>query len=185
MRTLVVFESMYGNTHAIADAIAEAFRSAGAVQVVPATEISSDQVAWADLVIAGGPTHARGLPTEATRASAQETAATPAEKQGWELKLELDPASEGPGIREWLATLPVGQGKRAAAFDTRVSAPAFITGRASKGIATELRRLGYDLVADAESFIIDTHNKLKPGELERARSWGTTLAARLEAATSR
>jgi flavodoxin len=34
MRALVVYESMYGNTHQIAEAIARGLRSAYAVQVV-------------------------------------------------------------------------------------------------------------------------------------------------------
>jgi hypothetical protein len=185
MHTLIVYESMYGNTHAIADAIADGLKPSGDVQVVPATDISTEHVAWADLVIAGGPTHAHGMPNEKTRASAQETAAKPEDMQGWEITLTLDPAAEGPGIREWLATLGAGNGKRAAAFDTRVGAPAFISGQASKGIAKELRGRGYSLVAEPESFIVDTDNALKKGERERATAWAAGLAARLEPAASR
>jgi hypothetical protein len=66
---------------------------------------------------------------------------------------------------------------RAAAFDTRVHAPALVTGQASKGIAKGLRDHGYKLVADPESFIVDTHQRLHAGELERARGWGERLAA--------
>ena len=70
MHTLVVYESMYGNTRAIAKAIGEGARSSGDVTVIPAGDSTAELVAWADLVIVGGPTHARGLSTEASRRSA-------------------------------------------------------------------------------------------------------------------
>ena len=72
-----------------------------------------------------------------------------------------------------------GRGARgaAAAFDTRIDAPAALTGRASKGIAKRLRRCGFSLVVEPESFLVDKHNRLVDGEEERARAWGAALAA--------
>ena len=67
--------------------------------------------------------------------------------------------------------------RRCAAFDTRIDAPAALTGRASKGIAKRLRRCGFDLVAEPESFLVDKHNHLLEGEAERARAWGAALAS--------
>ena len=80
MHTLLIYESMYGNTHAIAAAIAEGFRPNGDVRVVPVSEATDDLVTWADLVIVGGPTHARGMTTPGSRTSAVEAAAKP---DGW------------------------------------------------------------------------------------------------------
>jgi hypothetical protein len=179
MHTLVVYESMYGNTHAVADAVGLGLQPTGEVRVVAVTDVSPDMVAWADLVIAGGPTHDHGMASAKSRESARETAAKPEAAEGWELRLTLDPAAAGPGVREWLEALGPGGGKRAAAFDTRVKAPAFLTGRASSGIAKRLRGRGFRLVAEPESFLVDSHNKLVPGEIERAMRWASSLAATL------
>jgi Flavodoxin len=171
MHTLVIYESMYGNTHAVAAAISEGIQDLEA-RVVPVGEATDDLVAWADLVIVGGPTHARGMSTPGSRSSAVAGAAKP---DGWS-QVTVDPAATGPGVREWLQGLGAGNGKPAAAFDTRVPAPALITGRASSAIAKGLRDHGFRLVADPESFIVDTHQRLRAGETERAMKWGKALA---------
>lgn len=185
MRTLVLYESMYGNTHVIAEAIADGIRPSSEVRVLPAREATSELVTWADLVIVGGPTHARGMPSPSSRASARDTAAKPEAAKGWDLELTLDPTAEGPGVREWLAALGPGDGKLAAAFDTRVHGPAIITGRASSGIAQGLRGHGYKLIADPESFLVDTHNRLSTGEQARATGWAAHLVANLVPAASK
>ncbi len=179
MRALVVYESMYGNTHTIADGIAEGLQPSGEVRLVAVGDATPDLVAWADFVIAGGPTHAHGMSKPSSRSNARETAAKP---DGWTV-MKVDPAAEGPGVREWLEALAPGDGKPAAAFDTRAHAPAVLTGRASSGIAKGLRGRGYKLVVDPESFIVDTHNQLMAGEREHATKWAASLAAELVAAT--
>jgi hypothetical protein len=115
------------------------------------------------------------LSTPSSRTSAVESAAKP---DGWS-EVTLDPGAEGSGVREWLEGLGAGGGKRAAAFDTRAVGPALITGRASTGIAKGLRDHGFRLVAEPESFIVDTHQRLKAGEVERAARWGSALVADL------
>lgn len=173
MRTLVIYESMYGNTHAIADAIGDGLRSAGEVRVVNVGNATDDLEAWADLIVVGGPTHVHGMTHERTRDAAREMAEKP------ESEVTLDPSAAGPGVRDWLESLVAGSGKRAAAFDTRAQGPAFLTGRASAGIANILKRRGFRLIAEAESFLIDSHSKVVAGELERAKAWGTSLASEL------
>lgn len=173
MHALLIYESMYGNTHAIATAIAGSLSRYSEVRVVPVNEATDDLVAWADLVVAGAPTHAHGMPTARSRSSAVDGAAKP---DGWS-HVTLDPSAQGPGIREWLEGLAAVDGKRAAAFDTRAPGPALLTGRASTGIAKQLREHGFKLVADPESFIIDTHQQLRVGEVERAATWASRLAA--------
>lgn len=175
MHTLLIYESMYGNTHAIATAIAGSLSRFSEVRVVPASEATDDLVGWADLVVAGAPTHAHGMPTAKSRSSAVDSAAEP---DGWS-HVTLDPSAQDPGIREWLAGLGAVDGKRAAAFDTRAPGPALLTGRASTGIAKQLREHGFTLVTDPESFIIDTHQLLRHGEEERAATWASSLVADL------
>ncbi|MGZ4632256.1 MAG: flavodoxin family protein [Actinomycetes bacterium] len=170
MHTLIVFESMYGNTHTVAEKIAEGLAPRGDVTVVPAYDVTDDLVAWADIVVVGGPTHAHGVTSAATRKSAREAAAKPGSG------LSLDPDSGGPGLRDWFDGLGDAQGKRAAAFDTRIDMAAVLTGRASRGIAQRLRRHGFKLVVQPESFLVDKHNTLLAGEADRAVQWGARLA---------
>jgi hypothetical protein len=70
---------------------------------------------------------------------------------------------------------------RAAAFDTRIDAPAPITGRASKAIARRLRQHRCTLIADPESFLVTKDSHLEPHEADRARKWGAGLAVQLGA----
>jgi hypothetical protein len=152
MRATVICESSFGNTHAIAEAVAEALDA----EVLSAGDpIVLEEV---DLLVVGAPTHVHGLPGERSRKAAVE--------QG---------GSAGPGVRKWLDDLPHGH-SRAAAFDTRFDKPAFLTGSAAKGIAKRLRRRGFQLVAEPESFfVLGTEGPLKDGELERAAEWAVAL----------
>ena len=172
MKTLVVYESLYGRTHAIAEAIAVGLRPHGEVRVVPVGEAGSDLITWADLVVAGGPTHVHGMSRSKSRENGRARATKPVSS------LTLDPAASGAGVREWLDGLVKVDGKQAAAFDTRVTGPALITGRASGAIARGLRHHGFKLVDDAESFLVDSQTELLAGEIDRATAWGTQLAAR-------
>jgi hypothetical protein len=178
MHTLVLFESMYGNTHAIAKAIGEGARSSGEATVIPAHESTTDLIGWADLVIVGGPTHARGMSTEASRRSAMAAAAAP---DGWS-DVALDAYAAGLGVREWLDGVDDAQGKPAVAYDTRVFGPSVFTGRAASAIDKGLRAHGFRVVAKAESFAIDTHQRLRYGEVDRARKWGARIAASIQRA---
>jgi len=171
MRALVVYESMYGNTHVVADRIATGMRaSMDDVEVVPLDDATATVVAGADVLVVGGPTHVHGMTSERSREAAVEAL----KKQD---DLELDENAPGPGLRGWLDELD-GTGV-AAAFDTRIDAPAFLTGRASRGIAHRLRHHGYRELAPAESFLVDKHNHLLDGEADRAEAWGRTLAERV------
>lgn len=170
MRALVVYESMFGNTHEVAESIAVGLREWYEVRVVPVAEATVAHLAEADLVVVGGPTHAHGLSTDRSRHAAQEQA-------GKDAALDLDVAADGPGIREWLVEIGQVDGINAAAFDTRVDGPALLTGRASKTIARHLERHGFAIVADPISFLVDRHNHLVPGEPERAAGWGSLLAS--------
>jgi flavorubredoxin len=56
MNVVVIYESMSGSTHAIADAIGAGLNDGNEVLVVPAAGVSPDTVAGADLVVVGAPT---------------------------------------------------------------------------------------------------------------------------------
>jgi flavodoxin-like protein len=182
MRVVVVYESMFGNTRQIADAIGTGLTKdveGCVVSVVPVAEADYTQIKEADLVVVGGPTHVHGL----TRASTRQGAAKMAEQADSGVRLESDAIAEG--LREWLDSLGESTAHaKAAAFDTRMHGPTALTGRASKGIARALRHHGYELVTEPQSFIVTKQNTLEPGEEDRARLWGAGLAAAFAAATA-
>ena len=172
MRIVIVYESSYGNTHLVADAVAEGLRAGNDVEVVPVSEASQELITDADLVVVGGPTHVHGMSRGKTRQAAAEAADKPGSG------LTLDPDSSGPGLRDWFAALrPVHT--NAAAFDTRIDAPAVITGRASKGISRQLRHHGFREIIEPASFLVTKDSHLAPGQQTDARQWGERLAAAL------
>ena len=170
-----MYESMYHNTHEIADAIAAGLRTKGDVTVLPTALASLDDVTGCDLLVVGAPTHVHRLPTARTRRAA----IAARDRDG--STLQLDPHAADSSLREWLHALPRKAGALAAAFDTRMTGPATLTGRASRGIARQLRRHGATIVDPPTSFLVDHSNHLVAGESDRAETWGRSLAARLGA----
>ena len=169
MKVLVVYESMYGNTHAIAEAIGRGAGDGDDIEVVPVGDATPERLRAADVVVVGGPTHMHGESWTMTRSGARSAA----EKED----LELDPDAEGPGLRTWFHGIGKVDGVRAAAFDTRVDANPTLTGRASKGIARKLRHHGFDLLAEPESFLVTGDNVLIEGEDERAEAWARSVVS--------
>ena len=163
MRALVVYESMFGNTRAIAEAVADGLREVGEADVCEVASAPTDS-AGVDLVVVGGPTHAFGMTRSSTRQSAKEQSPDGAVVSG------------SGGVREWLHALPpTTKHPCAAAFDTRV-APARVPGSAAKGIAKRLRGKGFAVVMRPKTFWVSgTPGPLLDGELDQARAWGREL----------
>jgi mRNA degradation ribonuclease J1/J2 len=177
VHALVVYESMFGNTHTVATHIAEGIGTLLEARIVPVHDATPEQIAHADLVVVGGPTHIHGMSNERSRAGAADIASKDDD-------LELEPDALVDGLRDWFRDLAddVGQGRLAAAFDTRVRASALLTGRASNGIAKRLTAHGFGLAVDRESFFVDKSNHLEPGEAERATAWGRHVAEAAQSA---
>jgi hypothetical protein len=168
MKAVVVFESLYGNTHAVADAVAEGLRESADVDVVAVADAGPQVVGGADLLVVGGPTHIHGLSSDLSRKGA----ADDARKKG-----HPEPDVHGPALRSWFDGLEKASDGRAAAFDTRAGGPKLLTGSAARGISHRLHRHGYEVVGE-ESFVVeDMAGPLRDGELDRAREWGRQLAA--------
>ena len=96
MHALVVYESMFGNTPAVARAVAEGIRNEQDDSVIEVAEVGSKPVVGpdVDLLVIGGPTHAFGMTRPSTRESARgqvESSLAPSEE-----------LSHGIGVREWL-----------------------------------------------------------------------------------
>jgi flavorubredoxin len=169
---LVVFESMFGNTRDVADAIAEGLRTRYSVDLVEVGAAPTTLPRDMDLVVVGGPTHAFGMTRPATREDAASRSPSGI-------------ISSGTGLREWLEALVLPTVMRVAAFDTRIDKPR-VPGSAAKAAAKRLRRLGAHITAPAESFyVVDVRGPLLAGELQRARAWGESLATRTDASGKR
>ena len=172
MRVVVVYESMFGNTRVIANAIARGLEPVGDVRVVSVSDADHQVADSADVLVVGGPTHAHSMSRPSTRKAAADTAAKPDST----VKLEL--YALGKGVREWLDSIgPVGA--RFAAFDTRMKGPRWIMGSAALKIARTLRRHGAREIEKPASFLVTKYNALRPNEEERAVEWGQALADQL------
>jgi hypothetical protein len=168
MRAVIVYESMFGNTHAVAEAIGEGLEVDYEVDVAPVAKATRELLEGASLLVVGGPTHAHGMSRSRTRRWAVAMARKPGSA------FTLESGAEGPGLDQWFASLGHLH-TRAAAFDTRLDGLALCTGRASKVIYRRLRRHGLEMAARPESFIVTKDNQLAQGEESRARRWGEQL----------
>jgi flavodoxin len=178
MEIAVVFESMFGATHDVADAIGAGVAEAqpdATVTVLRGSEADPARVATADLLIVGGPTHMRGMTSGMTRKMAVSMEEKSEHDKGTPIGHGLEPDVEGPGLRDWFHELPkAAKGRQAAAFDTRGEGA--MMGGAAKGIAHRLESHGYELVAEPEGFFIEGDAQLlRSGELDRAREWAAGL----------
>lgn len=170
MRSLVVYESMFGNTAACAEAVATVLGRHGEVRLAHADERAG--LEGVDLVVVGSPTHGFALPSGLSRRAAR--------AQGADAS-----ASGRRGIREWLGGLepsptpgPPGATAApfAAAFDVR-QAPG-TAGAPSHRVLHRLEKLGLRRAAEPVSFRVGpTAGPLLDGELDRAAAWAATLAS--------
>lgn len=174
MRATVVYESMYGNTRSVAEAIGRGLRAAASTVPVSVTvtrvgDVDAEALRALDLLVVGGPTHAWGLSRPSTRRTAVEAAAKPGSR------LTVEPGADGPGLREWLEDLRCVP-TRVAAFDTHMKAPLGLSGSAARRIARRLKACGFLQAGRPEQFLVSKQNRLEPGEVDRATRWGETLA---------
>jgi len=167
MDAVVVYESMFGNSERVARAVAEGLGERVGVTVLDVDDPAAapEGLQDADLLVAGGPTHAFGMTRPATRADAVQRATG-------------DVSGRTRGLREWVESVPrQGDARLAATFDTRVTKVKPLPGSAARGAAKVLRRAGFRmLVAPASFYVGDVEGPLDDGELDRARAWGRSLA---------
>ncbi|WP_026926935.1 flavodoxin domain-containing protein [Granulicoccus phenolivorans] len=165
MTTLIVYESLYGNTAEIAEAIAAGVRNSGQqVQTVGTDTAPTEIPGEVTLLVVGGPTHAFSMSREQTRSDAADHGA----------------AVVNTGLREWIDRVSPRADLPVITFDTRVKVP-LLPGSAAKAADKVLHRRGFEHAARGESFwVADTDGPLKPGEIERATHWGEGLISLVE-----
>ncbi len=138
MKAIVVYESIWGNTAAVAKAVAEGI--GGGTRVLSTAEASGAAIAGADLLVVGAPVLGFSAPSDLMVKSI-------ASNQD---KYRKAPDLSQPSMRSWLDALPHGSG-RSAAFETRIWwSPRGATGT----IESKLARAGYRKLAKSERFIV-------------------------------
>jgi flavodoxin len=149
MHTVVIVDSEFGNTYALAETIAGELRTAGPVDVINVRAPSSESQLPSDIdmVVVGGPTQIHGV-----------------SKQLAEYLEDLPPRI--------FSDIPC------ASFDTRVRGWPLLTGAASGGISKRLKKLGaYTLMAPESFLVAGKEGPLLDDESERAREWAKHLLA--------
>ena len=171
-RALVVFESMFGNTEQVARAVGEALRSAGVpTRVVEVNVAPSALPPSVDLLVVGAPTHAFSLSRPKTRVEAV--------RQGADL------TKAGIGLREWLESAYPSSDRpvHVVVYDTRVSKVRRLPAAAGPSAARLARRRKFTEVDRPIAFLVDdVQGPLVDGEIDRAATWGRSLAADMHAA---
>jgi hypothetical protein len=169
-RALVIYESMFGNTAALARAVARGLEDYGVdVDVADVAAAPHPDEVAIDLLVLGAPTHAFSLSHRRTREDAVRQGA-PADRA------EV-------GLREWIADTrahPHDSLVPVACFDSRATVVRRLPGSAAHKASRLAREAGFRRQLGTESFYVDDVNgPLLPGEDDRARAWGRQLAAHL------
>jgi hypothetical protein len=73
----------------------------------------------------------------------------------------------------------------AAAFDTRLNWPHFVSGSAADAIARRLEMAGAEVLRPQGSFLVTMKPELRPGELARASDWALDIGERAAATVAR
>ena len=162
MRSLVVYESWFGNTQHIAERIALALQEEGQVELLSVDDPVPPLDDF-DLLVVGAPTHVHGLSGKRSREAALE--------QGGSGEI-------GIGVRGFIAELPNGARARASRSSTRARtsrscSSARRQGASPGGCATTATSSPWSPRASSST---GTPGPLEEGELERAMEWGKKLA---------
>ncbi len=148
MNALILYDSKYGNTEEIAEAIGAELQRHMPTRVVVATGEADLRHALegVSLLVIGGPTQGHSVSPAMHR-----------------LVDDLEPGSL--------------DGVAVATFDTRRSMPRVLSGSAAATLQGRLRRAGAKIVAPPASFEVTANEgPLVDGELRRAHAFGQSLA---------
>jgi flavodoxin I len=158
MRTLIIYDSQYGNTEKIARTIGTTLQQQGEVEVIRVADVNPKMFIGIDLLVVGSPT--------------QQFRAT----EGMREFLKSLPKDAVKGIRVAAFDTRLTQ----AFIDKHPPLSFFerIFGYAAERIAKELKEKGGEQVIPGEGFFVDdTEGPLVVGEVERAENWAQKLFA--------
>jgi flavodoxin I len=158
MRTMIIYDSQYGNTEKIARAISSTLQQTGEVEVVRVGDVKPDLLKGFDLLVVGSPTQ-QFRATESMRSF---------------LKDIPQDVIKDKRVAAFDTRLTQ------AFIDKHPPLPFFerIFGYAAERIAKALKQKGGILVVPGEGFYVDdTEGPLVEGEVERAEQWAKKLFA--------
>lgn len=155
MKALVVFDSQYGNTQKIAEAVAIALEGKEKVLAIPVGKVKIENILHKDYLIVGSPTQA----FRPTRAITQFLKSIPADGLAGIKVAAFDTRMDIKEVDVKILT-----------FFAR------IFGFAAKSIAGLLVKKGGVLALPPEGFIVnESEGPLKKGEVERAATWARQI----------
>jgi flavodoxin len=156
MNVLIVFDTVFGSTGKVAQAMGEAIQSKSFVRVIPAADFSADQLKETDLFIIGSPT--RGFRPTPPIASLLKN--VPAELVKGKKVAVFDTRIVLKDIQSGIFRFIVKTG-----------------GFAADKITRSLKKLGAEQLIQPEGFFVsgDQGSVLNEGELDRAAKWAEQL----------
>ena len=150
MKTLVLFESFFGNTEKVARAIGAALGLTDA-DVIRVTDLKAGQLDGVDVLIVGSPTRAfQASPDTKTFLKGLPSGALKGKKvAAFDTRAVMD--EKTPGILKFMAG---------------------IFGYAAEPVAKKLvKKGGTQVLEPAGFFVLGSEGPMKDGELERAAAW--------------
>lgn len=154
MKALIVFDSLYGNTEKVAQAIAKGLKTKAAVEVKDLQKVKVEELKGLDLLVIGTPTHG-GQPTPAMQAFLKQL---PKEVLQLTKIACFDTRIVAEDVGFWLKILIK------------------VIDYAAPKMVKTLKAKGANMVLAPEGFVVKgKEGPLKPGELERAEAWGSVI----------
>jgi flavodoxin len=158
MKALVVYDSQFGNTAQVAQALGKALGPPEEVQTLRVGEVQPEHLAGLDLLVVGSPTQ-RFRPTPVTTQFLKDIPRDGLQGvrvAAFDTRITETAIEEAPAVLSFFVKL---------------------FGYAAKPIADRLQKKGGDLVAPPEGFYVGgTEGPLLEGELERAARWAREMA---------
>ena len=155
MKALIIYDSFFGNTEKIAQAIGETLSSSMEVEVCKVSEVKQEQLKEINLLLVGSPT--RGfMPSPAIKKFLR--------------------SIHSDGLKNIKAA---AFDTRISEDDAKIRILRFLMkvfGYAAEPISKKLRNKGAEIVVSPEGFCVkDTEGPPKEDELERAKSWALKI----------
>jgi len=155
MKTLIIYDSVFGNTQKVAEAMATAFAGSGDVNVINVKDFKNTQLDGLNLLIVGSPT--RGFrPTPVLVKALQEI-----------------PGGSLNGVKAAAFDTRLDIKKVNNLFLTFMEK---IFGYAAAPISKQLKVKGADLIAEPQGFFVaESEGPMTEGEIVRAQTWAKEL----------
>ncbi len=155
MKIAIVYDSVFGNTGKVAEAMAEALRPGNEVMLLTVQDARSADLSATDLLIVGSPT--RGFRPTPMISDYVEGLTARSGKAAAAFDTRIASETIHPAPLRWVVEAG---------------------GYAATRIAASLKEHGFTLSGESAGFVVTgTEGPLKEHELERAKTWALSLAA--------